>query len=142
MKQDWSDTCVTAYTPAAVTYGPKIRGIAAAGEVHPPIGGKGDQRRRRNGYPYAEDTDVGAYLQEYTGVLGFWSLRRMCVSNICVIETNSYTYAGTQPYKVLKEHEQRKKGKYLEACLERRWHFTPLVLFVHSAMGEETKADN
>jgi hypothetical protein len=37
-------------------------------------------------------------------------------------------------------HEQAKKAKYLDACLEARRHFTPLVFTVDGLLGAECKA--
>ena len=62
--------------------------------------------------------EVGADLWKDTGVLSFWSPRRMCVFDVSIVDMNEDTYVGTQPLKVLKQHDRRKKGKYLEACLE------------------------
>jgi len=39
--------------------------------------------------------------------------------------------------KVLKQQEEGKKKKYLDACLERRRHFTPLVFSVDGMRGME-----
>ena len=64
----------------------------------------------------------------------------MCFFDVHVVDMDSDTYTGTQPHKVLKRHEQRKKVKYLEAYLERRQHFTPLLFLVGGVMGEDTKA--
>ena len=42
--------------------------------------------------------------------------------------------------KVLSDNEKRKKKKYLQACLDQRMHFTPLVFSTDGMMGRETKA--
>ena len=52
----------------------------------------------------------------------------MCVFGVCVVNTDTDTYAGTQLHKVPTHNEQLKKGKYLDACLEQEQHFTPLML--------------
>ena len=133
--------CGASYTPASVTEKPKIHGVAEAGEAHTPIGVRCDQRRRGVGYPYTQDTYFGADILGNTGVLGFWDLIRVCFFDVHVVDMDSDTYTGTQPHKVLKRHEQRKKVKYLEAYLERRQHFTPLLFSVDGVVVEDTKAD-
>ena len=60
-------------------------------------------------------TEVGTDIRGDNGVLGFWYPIRMCVFDVCVVETDAYTYAVTQPHKVLTQNEMYKKGKYLEA---------------------------
>jgi hypothetical protein len=40
----------------------------------------------------------------------------------------------------LAKHEEEKKRKYLDACLESRRQFTPLVFSVDGLMGQECKA--
>ena len=42
--------------------------------------------------------------------------------------------------KILAKHEREKKGKYEEACRERRRDFTPLVYSVDGMPGKEAKA--
>ena len=42
--------------------------------------------------------------------------------------------------KVLTNHKKKTKRKYLQACLDRRRTFTPLVITLDGAMGTEFKA--
>jgi hypothetical protein len=44
-----------------------------------------------------------------------------------------------QTVKVLAQHEREKMKKYLEACLERRRHFTPFVVSADGMIGKEAK---
>ena len=96
-------------------------------EGWPGTGHKGDN--------YAEESEVGAELRGDTGVLVFWALHRMCVFEIFVVDTNEESYEGKHAHRILYQNERRKKGKYIEACLERLLHFIPLVLLVHGMMG-------
>ena len=64
---------------------------------------------------------------------------RMCLFDIFVVDTYAASYDGIYPHKILSRYDQRKKGKYLEACLERQHQFTSLVLSTGGEMGEETK---
>ena len=65
----------------------------------------------------------------------------MCAFVFSVVDTESVSYDGRHPHKILSQHERRKKGGYLEAFLDRRRHLTPLVFSVDGVMGEETKVE-
>ena len=62
-----------------------------------------------------QDTEVGADLQGDTDVLDFWDTRIMCVFDLCVVDTDADTYAGTQTHKLLTHHKRHNKGHYLGA---------------------------
>ena len=62
----------------------------------------------------------------------------MCFFGICVVDTDAESYYGKCPHKILSQHERQKKGKYLEACLERQQHSMMLVLYVYGVMGRGT----
>ena len=59
--------------------------------------------------------EVGADLRGGNGILGFWDTRSMCVFGVRVVDMDADTYPRTQPHKVLKQGEWRKKCKYLYA---------------------------
>ena len=50
--------------------------------------------------------------------------------DICILDTDANSYKDKTSKKVLEEHVQWKKEKYLQACLDRRQSFTPLVYSV------------
>jgi hypothetical protein len=56
-----------------------------------------------------------------------------------VTDTDAKSYSKRDPAKVLESQEKEKKRKYLEACLERRRHFTPFVCSVDGMLGREAK---
>jgi hypothetical protein len=56
-----------------------------------------------------------------------------------ITDTDAKTYRSKDPAKVLAQHEREKKKKYLEACLERRRHFTPFVVSADGMIGKEAK---
>ena len=60
---------------------------------------------------------------------------------VYIFDIDAASYYGRHQHKILSQHERRKKGKYLEACLDIRCHFMPLVFYVDGVMGEETKAE-
>ena len=66
----------------------------------------------------------------------------MCVLNICVVDTDAASYDGIHPNKILSQHKRCKKGKYIEACLDKQHHFAPFVFSVYGVMWEDTKAEN
>ena len=74
------------------------------------------------------------------GVHGFLKRGTTCIFDARVTNTTCPTYQGKKVMQVLAMHEKAKKDKYLEACLERRHHFTPLVYSVQGVPGEETRA--
>jgi hypothetical protein len=43
------------------------------------------------------------------------------------------------PHNVLEVHVREKKYKYLEACLEQRWHFSPFVASTDVLLGKESQ---
>jgi hypothetical protein len=57
-----------------------------------------------------------------------------------VTDTECRSSRSREPAKLLKQAEEEKKSKHLEACQERRRHFTPLVYSVDGMAGSETKA--
>ena len=87
--------------------------------------GANDPKRRR--------TTVGTGNQagkESRGVVlvhGLSETGSSCVLDICITDTNAPCYADKTLKKVLETHVKRKKDKYLQACLDRRRSFTPLV---------------
>ena len=62
----------------------------------------------------------------------------MFVFDIRVVDTDAESHYGKFPHKILSQHERHKKGKYLEACLERQHHFMPIVLYVYGLVVEDT----
>ena len=73
-------------------------------------------------------------------VHGFWRRQTPCVIDLRVTDTECRSYRNQDPEKLLKKAEEEKKAKHLEACQERRRHFTPLVYSVDGMAGSETKA--
>ena len=59
----------------------------------------------------------------------------MCVYDVHVFDINTDSYDGRHPHRILPQHKRHKKGKYIEACLEKQRHFTLLVLYVDGVMG-------
>jgi hypothetical protein len=119
---EWHQLCAAALTPSAVSNKPFIfsgwDGIEAQGptaELPPDLCG-----------------NVAAH--------GFWKRGTMAIFDIRVTHTDAPSARGLDPAKILKRHEKEKRDKYLEPCLARRRHFTPLVFSVDGLRGTEAQA--
>ena len=77
---------------------------------------------------------------QVASVHGFWRRGATAIFDIRVTDTDAPTYRGQDPHKVLARHEKEKKDKYVEPCLARRRHFTPLVFSVDGLRGTEADA--
>ena len=130
--------CGAEHLPYSVTDEQKIHGIAAAGE-ETPTGGSGGWVWGTRGDNYVEEIKFGTDLHGDIDVLGFWYLPRMCVFDVCNVDTYKASYQGKHPQRILYQYKRHKKGKYLEDCLEIRQHLIPLVLSVDGVIGEEKK---
>ncbi len=119
---EWHHLCAQALTPSAVSDEPLIHsGRDSTGT----------------------STNSAAILPELRGdvaVHGFWKRGATAIFDIRVTDTDAPTYRGLAPRKVLARHEKEKKDKYVEHCLARRRHFTPLVFSVDGLRGAEAEA--
>ena len=113
---------------AAATGGAAAANAAGSGHGGQAPGGR--QGRRR----------LGDEARGDKGCHGFWKRGTTCIFDVRVTNTTCPSYHGRKVMQVLAMHETAKKDKYLEACLERRRHFTPLVYSVQGVPGEETRA--
>ena len=73
-------------------------------------------------------------------VHGFWPRGARAIFDIRVTDTDAPSYRSQDPLKVLPKHEKEKKDKYVEHCLARHRHFTPLVFAVDGLRGIEAEA--
>ena len=73
-------------------------------------------------------------------VRGLWETRCSCVLDICITDTDQPSYNDDSSKKVLEGHVKRKKNKYLQACLDRRRTFTPLVYSVDGMACKEARS--
>jgi hypothetical protein len=130
---EWHELCATALTPSAVSDEPLIHsGRVTQGATG---GGHNAGRREPNGNnpdPRELRGDISAH--------GFWRRGTTAIFDVRIADTDAPTYRGQDPKKVLARHEKEKKDKYLDACIERRRQFTPLVYSVDGMMGSEARA--
>ena len=73
-------------------------------------------------------------------VYGLWETGTSCVLVVCISDTDQPSYKDDSSKKVLEAHVKRKKGKYLQACLDRRRSFTPLVYSVDGMACREARS--
>ena len=62
------------------------------------------------------------------------------VVDVRMTDVDAASYNNITTEKCLAKHEQAKKKKYLQACLEQRIHLTSLVFSIDEVMGRETEA--
>ena len=82
------------------------------------------------------------YAHTHTNTHTHTHKRRMCVFDVCIVDKDAASYDGRHPHKILSQHKCRKKGKYIYDCLDRQFHFMPLVLSMGGVMEEETTSEN
>ena len=92
------------------------------------------------GDTYTNLTEVDDYICGDTGVLGLWDLCRMCIFDVCIVNTDKLYYEEKNPHQIMSQQDQNKKYKCPKNFLYRWWNFTLLVLFLYGLMVEETKA--
>lgn len=124
VKAEWNNVCAQALTASAVTDEPLIH----TGRDHRAAAGA------------ANGTEPPPELRGDVAAHGFWRRGTTAVFDIRVSDTDAPTYRGQDPAKVLAKQEKEKKDKYLDLCLARRRHFTPLVFSVDGMHGKETRA--
>jgi hypothetical protein len=119
---EWHHLCAQALQPSAVSDEPLIHS------------GQGSTGASATGAAINPETrgDVAVH--------GFWKRGATAIFDIRVTDTDAPTYRGLAPRKVLAKHEKEKKDKYVEHCLARRRHFTPLVFSVDGLRGAEAEA--
>ena len=129
VKNELADMAIKAYRPSMVRDEPMI---------HP-------CRDTPQG-PQAENADVQVLNQRKNQERGdieirnLWSRGKSCIIDCKVSYLDSKTYKNRPAEKVLEEHEQAKKRKHLQSCVDQRRDFTPFVVSCDGMMGKE--ADN
>ena len=69
-----------------------------------------------------------------------WQQGTDSVHDMRVVNTDALSYVCRSPEKCLHEAERGKKKIYLQACLQKRRHFFPLVASVDGLLGVEATA--
>jgi hypothetical protein len=128
---EWHTLCAQALTPSAVSDEPLIfsgrDGTGGPGNpTQPPATGPAAAP------PMELRGDIAAH--------GFWRRGTTAIFDVRVTDTDAPSNRGQDPGKILRRHEKEKQGKYLDHCLARRRHFTPLVFSVDGMRGAEAQA--
>ena len=158
-RDEWGALGKVALSPSVVTYEPSIYSGRATSGTEPatpaaqrgrPEEGNGnaaealadgeepeeevvlEREEAREQSPGAERGDVSVH--------GFWKRGTTAIFDVRITNLDAHSHKKQDPHKLLAKAEQEKKGKYLEACLERRQQFTPLVFSADGMAGEEAKA--
>jgi hypothetical protein len=111
----WAGLCQHALTPAAVSSKPFIY-VGRATNT------RTEATLDSDGFPVDRPGAQGD-----VGVHGFWHRGHTAIFDIRITNTDATSYLSSSPSKILATQEKAKKRKYLEPCLQRRCHFTPLV---------------
>jgi hypothetical protein len=117
---EWGQLCAQALTPPAVSNEPLInsgRDPQATADV--------------------AGTGVGPELRGDIAAHGFWKRCMTVIFDVRIMDTDAKSNCRQDSDKILLSHEIRKGDKYLEACLQRRKHFTPLVFSIDGLQGVE-----
>ena len=69
-----------------------------------------------------------------------WQQGTDSVHDMRVVNTDFLSYFKKAPDKFLHKAEKGKKTMYLEDCLQKRWHFSPIVASVDGLLGVEATA--
>ena len=70
-------------------------------------------------------------------ICDLWKNGTVSVHKMSVVNTDANTHAVKTPEKFLQEAGRVKKQIYLKACLQQRWHFSPLFASVDGFLGVE-----
>ena len=120
---EWHELCAQALSPSAVSDEPLIHSGRDRSQGTKPASNEPEPELRG---------DVAAH--------GFWRRGQTAIFDVRVTDTEAPSHRGSDPDKVLARYEKEKKGKYLDACLRQRKHFTPLVFSVDGMCGIEAQA--
>ena len=135
---------------SAITYEPKINSRTVQG-------GKTASRARQEGGQADGGTEtVGRTVNGATLLIGqpvhvvvpaesradvsahgFWKRGTTAMFDIRIVNLNAGSYLRMTPVKALAKAEREKKYLYLQACLERRRTFTPMVYSADGIPGAE-----
>ena len=115
---EWHHLCASATMPSAVSDEPIIH-------------------TSRDSTAAVEEGEVLPEIRGDVAVKGFWRRDRRTVFDVRVTDTDNPSQRGQKVKKVLVRHENEKKRKYLQPCLDARQDFTPLVFSVDGVRGIE-----
>ena len=68
-----------------------------------------------------------------------WKHQTDCILDVRITNLDAPSNIHRKPEAVLLSQEREKKKKYLQACLDQRRHFSPLVVSCDGVLGNEAK---
>ena len=80
---------------------------------------------------------VPAELRTYVSDHGFWKRGTTTMFDIIISNLDAGYYLFMTPEKALAKADKEKKDLYLQACLERRRNFTPILYYADRIPGAE-----
>ena len=151
--KEWGALGVWALIPSAITYEPKTSSRTVQGE-RTGAGAREEGGESNGGTETVGQTVNGAArltrqpgqvlvpaeLLAEVSAHGFWKRGTTVMFNIRIVNLNAGSYLCMTPEKALANAEKEKKNLYLQACLECRRTFTPMVYFADGIPGAEALA--
>jgi hypothetical protein len=120
---EWGHLCAQALSPSAVSDEPLI-----------------NSGRDYQAEADATGTEVGPELRGDIAAHGFWRRGTTAIFDVRITDTDCKSNRARDPAKILLSNEKEKRDRYLEPCLRRRKHFTPLVFSIDGLRGAEAAA--
>ena len=71
-------------------------------------------------------------------VCNFYEKGTDLILDFCICDINQPSYLFKKPENILKHAESAKRNKYLNACIEQRRYFFPIVISCEGMMGKDT----
>ena len=139
--------------PSAITYEPKIN-IRTVQGGRTRAGARQEEGKGDGGTETVGKTVNGAAtlagqpgqvvvpseLRAYVSAHGFWKRGTNVMFDIRIVNLDTGSYLCMTPEKTLSKAEKGRKDLYLQACLERRRNFTPMVYSVEIIPGAKALA--
>ena len=138
--QEWGALGDRSSVPSAITYEPNINsrtvqgertGDGAQQEGGEADGGTDTVERTVNGAARSVGQPgqvvVTAELRADVSAHGFWKQGTTAMFDIRIVNLDAGSYLRMTPEKAIAKEEKEKEDLYLQACLERRRTFTPMV---------------
>ena len=158
--KEWGALGSRALVPIAITYKPRInsrivkgertgakaqqKGGASDGGVNTVGEAQGSNGRTVNGAVILVEQlgqlQVPADSREDVSIHGLWKQGNTAMFDMRIVNLNASSYVQMTPEKALAKVDKEKKDLYLQACLEHRRTFTPIVYSADILPGAEDLA--
>ena len=148
--KEWGALGARALVPGAITYEPRINSRTVQGER------TGSEARQEGGESNGGTDTVGRTVNRAARLVGqpgqvvvpieskadvsshgLWKRGTTAMFEVRIVNLDAGSYLRMTLEKALVKEEKEKKDLYLQACLERRRTFTPMVYPTHGIPGAE-----